>query len=443
LLIGACGTAGAPRPSTPGAGTSGLPGGLAVQGRRFMKDGRPFYVSGFNYWSGTTLAREGNTAGWDQVRRDLDGLQGMGINMIRTVAATEGPDTEPGRIVPTTQPSLGQYDPAGIAGVVRFAEELQRRGLFGIFMLNNFWQWSGGMGQYLAWAGQGPIPYPPPQGTSSWDRYQNFVGTFYKNDKAMEGFKAYVSFLVPKLKGNPQVIWELANEPRGMTNIGAFHTWVDETAGFIKSLAPGQLVTTGSEGQTAHPKQAGTDVVEDHKSRNIDFATFHMWAQNWQWIRPEHLAEGYPKALDLAKKYINDHAARMAKLEKPLLLEEFGLARDGGSFDPGSPTTVRDQYFQEVYGLVHALLPTTSLAGIMPWAWAGDTRPPRPGESWKPGDPLVGDPPHEPQGWYSVYSSDTTVQLIKDWSAKITGAAAAATALKDGSAPRSPRPGPA
>src|SRR5579871_3973636 len=72
-----------------------LPDGLQVSGTRFMKNGRPFLVSGLNYWAGTTLARSGDAAGWDRVRRDLDGIQAAGINMIRTIAATEGPDSEP------------------------------------------------------------------------------------------------------------------------------------------------------------------------------------------------------------------------------------------------------------------------------------------------------------------------------------------------------------
>jgi mannan endo-1,4-beta-mannosidase len=435
LLAQACASGGgAPAPATPAGaaggapGAGGLPGGLEVRGTRFMKDGKPFFVSGFNYWPATTLAREGNTAGWDQVRRDLDALQGLGINMIRTMGATEGPDSEPYRIVPTLQPSPGQYDPAGVAGLVRLGDELKRRGLYAILMLNNFWQWSGGMAQYLSWAGEGPIPYPPPTPGGSWDRFQHFSGGFYKSSKAKDAFRAYVTFVVPKLKGNPAIIWELANEPRGMNNVGLYHDWIDETAGTIRSLGPGQLVTTGSEGQTASPRYAGLDVVADHKSANIDFVTFHMWAQNWGWVKPDHLADGYPKALALAKKYVNEHATLIAKLGKPLLLEEFGFPRDGGSFDPASPTTLRDKYFQEVYALVHELTATTPVAGIMPWAWAGDTRPPRPGQYWKPGDPFCGDPPHEEQGWYSVYSTDTTVQLIKDWSAKITGAAGVAPA---------------
>src|SRR3954464_40291 len=137
LVIEACAHGGGSGPPVPAAPV--LPGGLEVKGIRFVRDGRPFIVSGFNYWAGPTLAREGNAAGWDQVRRDLDGLQAAGINMLRVMAATEGPDSEPYRIVPSIQPALGQYDPAGLAGVIRFADELETRGLYAIFTLNDFW----------------------------------------------------------------------------------------------------------------------------------------------------------------------------------------------------------------------------------------------------------------------------------------------------------------
>jgi len=340
--------------------------------------------------------------------------------VIRTCAATEGPDSEPYRIVPTIQPAMGQYDPAGIGGVVRFSEEIAKRGLHAIYMLNNFWQWSGGFAQYLSWAGAGAIPYPPPTPGGSWDRFQHFAGGFYTNATAVAAYEAFIKFLVPKLAGNPMIIWELANEPRGMNSIGAYHKWIDTTARLIKSLAPSQLVTTGSEGQTASPRYAGLDVVADHQSAAIDFICFHMWAANWGWVNKDNLAKGYPRALEKAKKYVNEHAAAAAKVGKPILLEEFGFPRDGGSYDPASPVTLRDQYFQETYALVQSLLPTTPMAGVMPWAWAGDSRPPRPGQFWKPGDPFIGDPPHEEQGWYSIFDKDSTLKLITDWSPKMT-----------------------
>ena len=87
----------------------------------------------------------------------------------------------------------------------------------------------------------------------SWDRFQRFTSGFYKNAKAMESYDDYIKFLVPQLKMNPTVIWELADEPRGLTNTRAFHDWIDKTARLIKSLAPAQLCTTGSEGLTRRP----------------------------------------------------------------------------------------------------------------------------------------------------------------------------------------------
>ena len=39
-----------------------------------------------------------------------------------------------------------------------------------------------------------------------------------------------------------------------------------------------------------------------------------------------------------------------------------------------------------------------------------------PGGLWKPGDIFTGDPPHEAQGWYSIYSTDnTTLDLIEQY----------------------------
>jgi hypothetical protein len=53
-------------------------------------------------------------------------------------------------------------------------------------------------------------------------------------------------------------------------------------------------------------------------------------------------------------------------------------------------------------------------AGDNFWAWAGEARPEEPGGFWSEGDPWIGDPPHEHQGWYSVYDADnTTLDVIK------------------------------
>ncbi|MBC8132521.1 MAG: cellulase family glycosylhydrolase, partial [Deltaproteobacteria bacterium] len=238
-----------------------IPGGLEIRSARFFHDDRPFVINGMNYWSALPLSRQGNFAGWDQVRRDLDHLQSIGINTLRILGASEGPNNAPFRIVPALQPTQGHYDPDAVAGLLRLVDELGRRKLFAILVMNNFWHWSGGMTQYLAWAGEGPVTYPPPHPGGTWGRFQRHAARFYSNAHAKKAFQDLLGFLVPQLKSSPAVIWELANEPRGIDNTEAFRAWIDQTAGFIKVHAPGQLVTTGSEGQTPTPRGSGPDVV--------------------------------------------------------------------------------------------------------------------------------------------------------------------------------------
>ena len=43
----------------------------------------------------------------------------------------------------------------------------------------------------------------------------------------------------------------------------------------------------------------------------------------------------------------------------------------------------------------------------------------KPKSIWEKDDEFIGDPPHEFQGWYSVYSSDlSTIKIIKSFSSK-------------------------
>jgi len=104
------------------------------------------------------------------------------------------------------------------------------------------------------------------------------------------------------------------------------------------------------------------------------------------------------------------------KLNKPLVLEEFGLARDMGSQDPASATSHRNAFIDSVYSYIFMLsqkhnVPINSNI----WGYSGSMSPNIPGSYWKMDDPLIGDPPHELQGWYSIYNTDTaTLSLIRN-----------------------------
>jgi len=119
-------------------------------------------------------------------------------------------------------------------------------------------------------------------------------------------------------------------------------------------------------------------------------------------------------------KYLLRHANDSKKLGKPFVLEEFGIMKDSGSFDPKASTVNRDAYYREVFEQVYQLALMGEACGVNFWAFAGEGRPREPETWWRKGDDFLGDPPHEPQGWYSVYDFDkSTLDLIKEYGEKL------------------------
>ena len=72
--------------------------------------------------------------------------------------------------------------------------------------------------------------------------------------------------------------------------------------------------------------------------------------------------------------------------------------------------------FQEIYDHCY----NGNASGVNFWAFAGKGRPKNIGKMWKSGDDFIGDPPHEEQGWYSVYDKDfSTIEIIKEFTTKM------------------------
>lgn len=408
-------------------------GFVRVQGTKFMRQGQPYHFLGTNFWYGMNLGA--TASGRLRLVRELDRLAAMGVKNLRIVAGTEGPDTEPLRMVPASQKTPGQYDQSLLVGLDFLLAEMKKRDMLAVVCLNNFWPWSGGMAQYLQWSRGGSIPYPPPFEGGTWEQYQAYTGQFYSDPLAVKWAQDWVTSIVTRvnaISGIPYqqdrtiMAWELANEPRGVGNRDAFLKWIDESSAQIKRLDPNHLVTIGSEGDTPWPDYTQTEYVTNHAFRNIDYGTIHIWVQNWGWFDPaapdtgeQNLEVQYQAALAKVRTYIDTHVQKAKQLQKPLVLEEFGIARDQGSFDPAVSNLLRDRYYRDVFEMVHAELKVGSpLVGVNFWAWAGEGRPAeeRGGNLWHAGDAWIGDPPHELQGWYSVYDKDqSTRQLIQEY----------------------------
>lgn len=403
-------------------------------GQQLVLCGQPYFYCGVNYWYGPGLASSGPGGDRARLLRELDTLVSLGITNLRIMAGSEGPDTEPWRMVPSLQPESGVYNTDVLDGLDFFLKVMRDRGLRAVMCLTNFWQWSGGMAQYVSWNGGGPIPYPAPEPGGDWNVFQDYASDFYSNEAAKEDYRQFILFLLQRVnpyigityRDDPAIMsWELANEPRGFhNNEEAFNLWIDETAAYIKSIDPNHLVTTGSEGDTPLPSWNGLDFTANHDGPDIDYTTIHIWPQNWGWYDPADPGGTFGTAIESARDYFGEHAAAAAALGKPMILEEFGLARDGGSYDPAATTALRDSFLAAMYDTVYMSASGGGpAAGDNFWAWAGEGRPLEPyGGYWNPGDPWIGDPPHERQGWYSVYDADSsTLYVISSHAQRMNG----------------------
>ncbi len=416
---------------------------VRVKDGHFERGGERYAYLGTNFWYGMNLGAEGSLGDRVRLARELDRLQSLGVTNLRIMAATEGPDSEPWRIVPAVQTAPGVYREELLRGLDHLLDQLRARRMTAVVCLSNFWPWSGGFAQYLRWAGESSIPYPPPAEGGSWQVYSDYTAKFYSNETAVTTYLAFVKAVVTRVNSYSQIrysedpaimSWQLANEPRGVGNAGAFNRWIERSSSFIKSLDKNHLVTTGSEGETPWPMFSGMDFAKNHSYASIDYATAHIWAQNWGWFEPENAARTYDSAVKKMKEYFEDHLEKAKKLGKPLVIEEFGLGRDGGAYNPAATTLVRDSYYKEVFEQVlRAAQAGLPAAGVNFWAWAGEGVPLQPGGIWKPGTPFTGDPPHEAQGWYGVYATErSTLEVIASYARMLSDAGAPDPKLRSG-----------
>ena len=280
---------------------------VTVANGRFTLAGKPHYFVGANFWQGMNLGVDGPSGDRARLLRELDRLRDLGVTNLRVMASSEGPNTEPYRTVPALMTSPGEYDGSVLDGLDFLLAEMGRRGLRAVMVLNNFWQWSGGMAQYVSWHEKTPIPYP-----GDYEKFITYSARFYTYPECQDWFRAHIAMLVDrtnpytgtKYRDDPAVFsWELANEPRRYPQ-----SWIEDTAAYIKSLDPNHMVTTGSEG--APPGEPTQDFVKTHSAPAIDYVTIHIWPQNWDWYDPKRPSTYKAKAEPLADRLFREARQR-------------------------------------------------------------------------------------------------------------------------------------
>lgn len=399
---------------------------VTVNGKQFMLRGKPYYVVGTNFWFGAYLGAPSELGDRDRLRKELDLLKATGINNLRVLASSESSE-----LVRAVRPAIitapGEYNEDLLIGLDFLLDEMAKRDMHVVLYFNNFWQWSGGMSQYVSWFTGTPVF--DPDVTGEWNKFMQNSAMFYRMPEAQALYREVIKRIVTrkntingKLYSEDTTVmsWQLANEPRpgndeeGDANFEVFKTWIHETAKYIKELAPQQLVSTGNEGAMGTVRNIDL-FIESHKSPYVDYLTFHMWLKNWGWFDATDPKATYESGLDIAKAYINQHIDLANELNKPIVLEEFGAERDGGSFELSATTVYRDRFYREFFALIEQRAAAgDAIAGSNFWAWGGYGRTTNEDFMWKAGDDFVGDPPQEAQGLNSVFDTDTsTLEIIK------------------------------
>jgi len=402
---------------------------VRMKNHQFYVNGKPCYYIGTNFWYGAILGSKGEGGNRERLIRELDFLKANGIENLRVLIGADGADGVHTKIEPTLQKKPGVYNDEIFDGLDYLMAELAKRDMKAVLYFTNSWEWSGGYGQYLNWVGKGVCPIPLVDG---WPAYMDFVKQYASCTECKEMLKKHIKKVMTrknrytgkKYIDDPAVFsWQIGNEPRAFSdeNKPLFAAWIKEVAAYIKSLDKNHMLSIGSEGEWGCENDI-TLFEQIHADPNVDYLTAHIWPKNWSWLDVNDIKGSLQKCIDNTAKYLNDHLVVARRLNKPLVIEEFGFPRDHHEYSLKDSTSCRDRYYASVFRQIQQSAQNNdALAGCNFWAWGGFGRPQGEHVFWQKGDDYLGDPAQEEQGLNSVFDTDATISLIKNYTDRLKG----------------------
>ncbi len=400
---------------------------IKVENGQFIRHGKPYYFVGTNFWYGAILGSEGEGGNRERLHKELDFMKSVGIENLRILVGGEGENGLLGKIEPNLQPEPGVYNDDVLDGLDYLLMELGKRDMTAVLYFNNAWEWSGGYTQYVAWANNEPVLVPRVDG---WFSYNAFAGEFVRNERAKELFFDHVRYIVTRTNrytgikyiDDPAIFsWQICNEPRAFSskeqdNKEAFAEWLAESARLIRALDPNHMISTGSEG--FYGCEWDMELCERiHAIEEIAYINCHVWPYNWKWMRGDHMREDLQQSCENTEEYIAMHVELAEKINKPLVVEEFGMPRDDMNFHKEATTECRDHYYDFVFAMVErAAAEGGKLAGCNFWSWGGyAVTHVEDHEYWAKGDDYTGDPAQEQQGLNSIFVTDeASLAIIRE-----------------------------
>lgn len=310
-----------------GTGGRARPGFVQTNGSRFEIDRRPFRFVGANV---SVFYRDEDRA---QMPETLARASRMGIKVVRVWAHGEGgpDDVKPiadFRDWPRThsfrrQP--GQWNEEEFVFLDRVLAEAARQGLRVQLCLTNWWRDTGGVTQYLRWAGvEGADDDRQPFGINV-----EKAMLFYRNEITRRLYREHIEKIATRrnsvtgvmYRDDPTIFaYELMNEAQCLTGRwDERRAWVAEMSAYLKSLDPDHLVAPGTWGYRSAAERR--EWLLDHRLPNVDYADVHNYPRD-----DKDSFVDSPKALG---EFIDNRAAAAFSINKPLVMGEFGMGADG------------------------------------------------------------------------------------------------------------------
>ena len=301
---------------------------VRARGNRFVIAGKPFRFVGANV---SVMYRDEDRARMPETLRQASLA---GIRVVRVWASGEGGPNDIGPVGadsadwPRTHPfrwAPGNWNEEAFVHLDNVIAEAARNRLLVQLCLVNWWRDTGGVTQYLRWAGI----------TDAADvKFRVGINTeramlFYTNDETRRLYREHLEKLVTRrntvtgtlYRDDPNIFgWELMNEAQAVTSRWAERrAWMAEMSAYLKSLDPNHIIAPGDWGyRTAAERR---EWLRDHQLPNIDYCDVHTY--------PRDDGDSFLDSPTALREFIDNRAAATLSLNKPLVFGEFGMAVEG------------------------------------------------------------------------------------------------------------------
>ena len=219
----------------------------------------------------------------------------------------------------------GQWNEDSFVYLDKVIAEAAKNNIYVQLCLTNWWRDTGGVTQYLRWAGIND---------AADDSFEFGINNekailFYTNPETRRLYKEHVEKLATRrntitgvlYRDDPAIFgWELMNEAQVITGRWAERrAWFVEMSTYLKSLDPNHLISPGDWGYRSASERR--EWLADHAIPTIDYCDVHIYP------RPDHNSfVDSPRAL---KEFIENRAAAAFSVGKPLVFGEFGMGVEG------------------------------------------------------------------------------------------------------------------